>query len=135
VTPEIQWPVLACLDGCGHFRAFPVDDVPELGVMMRCHECRTITTVLATVSVADLVRLFDEVAQVEARPFAKGERVYTAGGSGVETATALVVEDDGRDERVLVTVQHGCTEWVRAERLRRCRRGQQPAPYAERPGR
>jgi hypothetical protein len=68
----------------------------------------------------------------EERPFKKGERVYVLypEGSqepGTTCPTLYVIEDDGRDERVLLT----SGEWTRVERIRRDRRGRKLPAYNE----
>lgn len=55
--PPIAWPVLACLDVCGHFRSFPVDDAPEMQQLVHCFECHKSRHILAAVSIPDLLRL------------------------------------------------------------------------------
>lgn len=58
---EVVWPVVACLEGCRHFKLFSYSDSPHAGQVVRCDDCQMPREVLSAVSVDDLVRIVDRV--------------------------------------------------------------------------
>jgi hypothetical protein len=125
----------AALEAAGIAKEWLDGYTPEAGISFAGSPFSTIGRIEAVLA-ASISRLAHR--EPEARPFLKGERVYVLWLEGTQPpGTACregrVIEDDGRDNLIVVQLADGQIPYFPAERVRRDRRGKQQPVYYERP--